>query len=206
MPTGYTAAIADGITFKEYALTCARAFGALVSMRDEPHDAPIPKELKPSDYHKKEALKARNELEALKNMSLAECSRKAKAEYSQLLKAHKEYIANKESLKRKYLDMLGQVLRFEPPSDAHIEFCKFMIDQIKRSIDFDCDTSFSVKPTVRTGKEWKSENIYRLEKNLAYHEKEYTEECARVAERNLWIKQLRDGLEEHLNPKPEDGK
>ena len=51
MPTGYTAKIADGQTFEEFILSCARAFGALVEMRDEPADAPIPEEFKPSAYH-----------------------------------------------------------------------------------------------------------------------------------------------------------
>jgi hypothetical protein len=32
MPTGYTSAIADGIEFKDFALRCARAFGALVEL------------------------------------------------------------------------------------------------------------------------------------------------------------------------------
>ena len=36
MPTGYTDKIKDGITFKEYAMGCARAFGALITMRDNP--------------------------------------------------------------------------------------------------------------------------------------------------------------------------
>lgn len=44
MPTGYTAAIKYGITFKEFALDCARNFGACISMRDEPRETPIPDE------------------------------------------------------------------------------------------------------------------------------------------------------------------
>lgn len=53
MPTGYTVGIADGkiTTFEQYAMTCARAFGALVMMRDDPFDAPIPEEIKVADYY-----------------------------------------------------------------------------------------------------------------------------------------------------------
>ena len=53
MPTGYTSKIADGIGFKDFALSCARAFGACIEMRDDPSDKPIPNEFKPNDYHKK---------------------------------------------------------------------------------------------------------------------------------------------------------
>lgn len=62
MPTGYTAAIADGIDFKTYALSCARAFGALVEMRDEPANAPIPEEFKPSSYYVTSLASAREEV------------------------------------------------------------------------------------------------------------------------------------------------
>lgn len=47
MPTGYTYPVCEGkITeFPDFALSCARAFGALISMREEPMDAPLPDEI-----------------------------------------------------------------------------------------------------------------------------------------------------------------
>ena len=53
MPTGFTCDIKDGITFERFALNCARAFGALINMRDDSLDAEIPDEIKPSDHHVK---------------------------------------------------------------------------------------------------------------------------------------------------------
>lgn len=56
MPTGYTAAVCDGkITeFPAFALQCARAFGALITMRDDAMNAPIPEEIKPdTSYYDK---------------------------------------------------------------------------------------------------------------------------------------------------------
>ena len=50
MPTGYTAVIEDGCTFKEYVMTCARAFGATISMREEPLSKEIPEKFEVSDY------------------------------------------------------------------------------------------------------------------------------------------------------------
>jgi len=44
MPTGYTAEIYEGekeVTFEKFALTCARAFGACITIRDEPMSASI---------------------------------------------------------------------------------------------------------------------------------------------------------------------
>lgn len=50
MPTGYTADIKDGISFETYAMNCARAFGACVSLRDKPSGGKvIPDAFEPSD-------------------------------------------------------------------------------------------------------------------------------------------------------------
>ena len=53
MPTGYTAMLTEEkeITFEDFALKCARAFGALIEMRDESLDAKIPEEFKVTEYH-----------------------------------------------------------------------------------------------------------------------------------------------------------
>ena len=69
MPTGYTAEVQKGISFDKYALNCARAFGALVSMRDEPSDKEIPEKLEPSDYHFKAKATAENNLSTLNSLS-----------------------------------------------------------------------------------------------------------------------------------------
>ena len=65
MPTGYTASVADGrvTEFAPFALQCARAMGALIMMRDEPHDAPIPERFEASDYYSKSLAEARERLE-----------------------------------------------------------------------------------------------------------------------------------------------
>lgn len=62
MPTAYTSFVADNenFTFPEFAMLCAREFGALASMRDEPLDAPVPERFEPDDFYRKqyEAAKA----------------------------------------------------------------------------------------------------------------------------------------------------
>ena len=59
MPTGYTAKLMEqGQTFPEFIMSCARAFGALIMMRDDPANAPIPEKFEPSDYHVRALKKA----------------------------------------------------------------------------------------------------------------------------------------------------
>lgn len=61
MPTGYTQDLADGkdVTFEQFAMKCARAFGALIEMRDEPMDAEIPKKFTTPPYYSERLERAR---------------------------------------------------------------------------------------------------------------------------------------------------
>jgi len=70
MPTGCTAKLmSEGQTFHEFIMQCARNFGALIMMRDDPWDAPIPDKFEPYGYHAKKLIEAREELKRLNNMS-----------------------------------------------------------------------------------------------------------------------------------------
>src|SRR5665213_2401224 len=53
MPTGYTSKLYEGKdqSFNEFVMRCARAFGALITMRDDPSDAPIPDEFTADSYY-----------------------------------------------------------------------------------------------------------------------------------------------------------
>ena len=76
MPTGYTDAIKDGITFQQFAMNCARAFGACVTMRDDPSDKPIPERFEPSAWHKERLGDAYAALSELDKMGISEAGRR----------------------------------------------------------------------------------------------------------------------------------
>lgn len=80
MPTGYTYAIKEGISFRDFVLKCARAFEACVSMRDDPMDKEIP-EFVASDYYQKELDKSFARLNEIVKMSDADCGIAATQEY-----------------------------------------------------------------------------------------------------------------------------
>lgn len=97
MPTIYTSDIRDGISFKTFALNCARAFGACVEIRDEPGGGEkIPEAFKASDYHLKKAIEDCNKLLVLNNMTPAEAEREALAAWQQ---AEKYRLAKLEEIK-----------------------------------------------------------------------------------------------------------
>lgn len=200
MPTGYTAAIGEGkgITFEKFILQCARAFGACIEMRDEPMDKPIPDEFKPSDYSKKQLAEANKLVEALDAMTDAECAKKARSEYDESVKYHKEGIAKNATLKSKYEEMLAKVEAWTPPSPDHEGLKKFMREQIAESIQFDCGGSYHADALnqlrVQTGAEWRKSAIEKARKDIAYHSKSQAEENERAAKRTLWVRQLRESI------------
>lgn len=194
MPTGYTAAIADGIDFKTYAMNCAHAFGALVELRDSPN-APIPDEFKPSTYHAEAIEKARADLIALAKMTPAEGERAAAKAFDDAETNRAVRLQEKRDLRAKYEAMLAKVNAWTAPTPEHVGYHEFMRTQIEQSIRFDCDESYYLKPTKRmTGAEWAADRLASLQRDVAYHTKEHAAEVERAASRTAWVRALRQSL------------
>lgn len=195
MPTGYTADIEKGITFTEYALTCARAFGACVAMRDDPLSGDIP-EFKVSDYHAKALKKECEALKEFTNYSLEAAERKAHEAYDEEVAGIAKHIAEHDALRTKYNDMLATTKEWSAPTGEHVELRAFMIKQIEDSIEFDCDTSYykNTKVEKMSGEVWRANNLARIAKSIEYHTRELEKETASVAKRNQWVTDLKSSL------------
>lgn len=197
MPTGYTAGIADGtITdFKTFALQCARGMGALVMMRDEPWDAPIPERFEPSDYHKKELEKAKQEDAELESMDAAAlkiaCDSYNTESDEDKLKAAKR---NAEQ-RRIYDSFIAQTQAWDGAPEGLKEF---MLSQLEGSKGFDVsdDPTKYYSPTLSVG-DFYAKRRKDIDWRLKYHAEEYAKEDARVEGRNVWLAQLRKSLEKY---------
>jgi len=198
MPTGYTSPIAEGISFKEYAMGCARAFGALIEMRDEPQNAKIPEAFEASKYHKDAIEREGAELKELLAMDHAEAALKALAAHQKHIAYHTEALAKDEALAGKYEAMLAQVEAYKSPSPEHDNFKKFMANQITESMKFDCGSSYHREAIesaeLMSGAEWILEEKKRLEDSMEYHKKHHQEEIDRTTGRNEWVRKLRESL------------
>jgi hypothetical protein len=195
MPTGYTADIKNGIIFEQYAMNCARAFGALIMMRDEDNDAEIPEKFEPSDYHSKAIKAAREELSRLYAMDEVTAEQLANEAWEKSESVRIKRLAeNKETLQG-YKAMLEKVKNWIPPTEDHAGLHKFMREQLEKSIAFDDMYASYKSPAPKiTGKEWLSQEIEKSEGDIEYHTKKHREEVARTDERNLWLSQLRESL------------
>ncbi len=194
MPTGYTANIEKGITFNEFVLGCARSFGALIDMRDEPNGTPIPDEFIPNDYHYKEAEIRKDKLCLFDTFTLEDAQRQIDIEHKKALEYNERYINNKNLLKWKYEDMLAKAKAWEAPTPEHEGLKKFMIEQITTSIEWDCgDYRNPIKPPLDP-ETWIKEERQHIIEQIEYHEKKYSEEIKRCKERSAWVKELKKSL------------
>jgi hypothetical protein len=196
MPTGYTAAIKDGITFATFAMSCARAFGACITLRDEPADTPIPDEFQPSDYHSNALQQAQAKLAELQAFTPEQWAISAKKEYDDIIANKADGYRDALRLNRNYLNMRRDVENWQPPSPDHTKLKEFMLEQIETSMRVDCDLSYySREVDEMTGEQWKAESIRRVEGNIRYHTEGMAKELEVTAQRNLWVRRLRESLQ-----------
>ena len=192
----YTNKIKDGISFNEFVWTCARAFGVLIDMRDEPMSAKIHEKIEPNDYWFKVKKNTKIKLENLKNMSIEEASIKAKKYYEDIILYRRMKIKEKNNLNKKYNAMLRMVNKWVVPSDDHIDLKNFMIEQIEDSIKSDCSDIYLKDSVIKcqSGKEWLEDSIVNTEKILKRSIKECLKEVKRTNKRNEWIRILKKSL------------
>lgn len=198
MPTGYTAAVQDGtITeLRPFAMQCARAFGALISMRDEPYDAKIPQKFEPDTrYYDERIAETQEKLLKLPVMSPAECDAAAAADHAQAMTSWRERGQTREIHRQRYADMLSKVHAWQPP-EAVTGLKDFMIEQITKSIDFDCNVGKYDPGPAAKGDEWQAAQMKDAQRDLSYGLEERAKEIARTADRNLWLDALRVSLAE----------
>lgn len=197
MPTGYTACVEEGASFQEFLWGCARGMGALAMMRDEPHDAPIPEQFEPSDYHSNKIAETTAELTELKAMSAKECDAKALATFLEHNETYHTYIEKHKAIAEKYRQMIAETEAWMPPTPDHVGLKEFMLQQLNLCYKDEADTSFyesRLWAEPLAGETWRRKTETDLTESLAYHTKNYNEEVERTEGRNKWLKALRDSV------------
>jgi len=200
MPTGYTYNIKDGITFEQYALQCARAFYALLSMKDEQDDMPIPEEFKESDYHKKEIDKIKEKLKMVKESSSGEIQIFIDDEYNESILQNQKYIKEAKDLQEKYDKMLIEIQSWNPPTKDHEDLKKFMIQQIVISYS-ECDYRYYENKNIikLSVDQYRYNKEKELLEDIDYYMKKWKEETERIQMSNKWIRDLKKSLKDKEN-------
>ena len=191
MPTGYTTDIYNGkkVAFKDFALNCARAFGACVMQRDDPAGEK-PKIQPEESYHTK----------ALKR--LGKFKKPSKKQFETFIKRsiadNKEIINKKKALEKAYAQMIEQVAKWTPPTTEHEGLKDFMLKQLVESEQWDCGVdhyeSELVSLSAMTYEDYIEEKKQRYINNCKYHEEHLIKDIDLIKQRNKWIQDLQNSL------------
>lgn len=195
MPTGYTAGVESGevTDLRDYMLICARAFGALISMRDDPMDAPIPEKLEASTrYYDEQIAAVTAEIALLSSMTADEALTASLAANDDARRRHREYEAADQLHLDRHLAMAEKVKAWEPPSPEHAEYKAFMLQQLEVSSRW-LGTKREIPP-MPIGEEWRKQRLVDLGESLARARKNRAEEIERTAQRQKWLDNLRGSL------------
>lgn len=193
MPTGYTADVADGTVteLKPFALRCARALGALISMRDDSWDAPIPQQFEIStSYHDAEIAGYHKEIADLEAMTEDDKKTAFETYYNEELERHERHENKKKEELSRYRSMLQKVQEWEGAPEGIKEF---MMQQLIDSIEWDCKArDFHV--TESDPEEWYQRELSYAKRSLERSIKDREDLITRGADRNKWLAQLHASL------------
>lgn len=195
MPTGYTAELMEkGQTFEDFTLRCARAFGALVLMRDDPMDAAIPK-FEPSPHYQEAIDKSFRELVMFCSMSNEEAAAYGECCRAEAIQRNEEWARKDRQENERLLQMQGYVCDWEPPTPDHQELKKFMLQQIQISMhDLVYIEREIAKCRQKTASEYYTDAVASAKHSIDWYEHERAKEIERTNARNEWVAQLRESL------------
>ena len=197
MPSGYTSDIYDGrdTSFVNFAKRCSRAFGARVGEKENGLYAEYEPRLI-DDYKLKHLSKSIEDY----NESLTRTPEQWQKLYDEAM-AHMdemdaEIASRGEELAGRYLPVLEKAKAWEPPTEDHVEFKKFMIDQLEDSIRFD-GADAEREPMERPSfDEWVRDSKKSSERMVSIYAKSMFDAVENAIKSNTWVEVLFDSLVE----------
>lgn len=201
MPTGYTAKLCEQEqSFSEFALGCARAFGACVMQRDDPSDD-LPKSLERDPHHEKSRITAEATLYALMQLSQEEKNALGEKKKKERVESYTAEVAKRQVIHDRLASMIVEVQAWEVPSPEHEGLKKFMLEQLETTIRHDGDTEYYRKclteEQAKTPADYFAEEVKSVEWDIEYHTKEDKKSEVRIAEQNKWISELYESIGKH---------
>lgn len=192
MATGYTHDVADGkITeLKPFALRLARGMGYCIDQREEDMDSP-PRKRTPAKHHEESLAESRRQLVELDEMTAEQIKTRCEAEHARACKSYKEIRIEHAEKAKRYNSMLIKVENWEPPSPEHAGLKKFMLEQLRDSLDHDTGSKYFDKdPEPQEPGEWYESQLEMARERITRDEKSVVDEIAYCKKQNAWIDAL----------------
>lgn len=185
----------EGQSFEEFAMQCARNFGACVTMRDDPMDAKIPTAFKPSNYFDKRLDNAKRTVRRLEAMSKVEREKFGEKEKAKSIAAYRKMLREDREENARLVEMQSQVEKWNPPTADHIGLRVFMLEQIKVSMN---DTAYFEgelsKEEQRPAIDFWVQALSWTKRDVEFTKEERRKEIERCNGRTNWVQTLRNSL------------
>jgi hypothetical protein len=182
MPTGYTAVIDDNPTvpFRHFALRCARAFGALVTM--------LPEKMEPSPYYRERLEKANAELAEALGLTLEAAEVLMLSERESVARRNAEHRQEHATTAAAYERMRVEVAAWKPPTKDHENMKQFMLEQLH--VGGPGSEPYQVDEGIVSAQEWLAKRIAYCAKEVERAAEGLAEEEERCRVRTAWIQAL----------------
>ena len=199
MPTGYTEPVANGeITeFRDFALRCARAFGALIEFRDDAPDAEINVEKigkQDIEYYERALAHEQERLTQAEAMTYEEAETLAAVAYEDRRLTEEEQRNHDRVEWERYSAMTEKVKAWEPPTPDHQGIKDFMLDQLSissRFLDPAENEPTQQNPITRmTAAEYRADKIQLHRRVVEYHQEKLESARRAAEERRKWVSDL----------------
>lgn len=175
MPTGYTYGVQEGsmTTLDAFAKECARAF--LWQARDSNEKDLIKLVATPNDseYQVNQLIKAKENLKELQGLTETEWLTRYEEERRDDIRRQHERNERIKIEQARYDAMIEKVKAWTPPTEQHQDLKEFMLDQLVKSLDFDCSDAMLYPCTFQDYDSWKMQkmsyakgDVMRAENNL----------------------------------------
>lgn len=173
------------LDFPAFALTCARAFGALLH-QTEPTV---------SDYHEKARQAAEAELAWLEGLTDVECETLGRIRREEKIARLEQMSQAAEAENAHLRATLCRVEAWEPPTPEHEGLKAFMREQLESSMnDENWYGDLLELARLKDAASYFQDAIAEAREDVLYHADHQRREEERVAERVEWLRQLRASL------------
>lgn len=199
MPTGYTAIIDDSdATFEQYVWRCARAFGALMHMRDDDLCATVrpPPE---DDWHAKELAKCEARMLELNSMTSEQVATMTELANDAEQVTWQKWDAAEREMTARYERMHDRIMGWECPTPC-AELKKFMLDQLVVSRKY---SGAPERPMPKTARDWFAHEVSSTARSIAYHREHMVKAARRRAECVEWLEALQKSVPYARQPERE---
>lgn len=204
MPTGYTSYIKDGkiTSGKEFLKLCTRTFGIAIDLKEESLDVPTPNHFEPHPYYEKAYKDSLVSREKAYSMTLEAVKEDIISKYNDNKGRAEKILEEYKDEDKKYLKVREEVEKWIPPTPEHENLKKFCLEQIDMSLNtalyewYEKDINKELDTSDDTIKKYIDILRDNADEKLKRAYKKYQEELKRVEEKNLWMKQFLDSLED----------